>query len=54
MTARSIEEVDTELLEFISFAYGIHIERSSDDQRMYLVRDGITYWAASPVAAVAS
>ena len=48
MTARMSVHVDQDTLERMAFHGDLHIERSEDQQRCYLIAAGVTYWCESP------
>lgn len=47
MTARQYIQIDPETLEAVAFKHHLPIERSADEQRVYVTVDGLTFYAPS-------
>ncbi len=48
MSSRAHVQIDADTIEEIAFRHGLHIERSADEERMYVLLDGVCFWAPSP------
>lgn len=47
MTSCELIQIDADTLEAVAFKYGLPVERSADEQRMYVVCEGIVFYAPS-------
>lgn len=47
MSARHLIRVEPDDLEAVAHRYGLDIERSADEERVYVVWEGVEFWAPS-------
>lgn len=51
MTARQLIQIDADTLEAVAFKHHLPVERSADEQRVYVVCEDIVFYAPSLDAA---